>query len=283
MEFQNKVVVVTGGASGIGLALATRFVQEGARVITSDRNAELGASQAQSIGARFFAADMSQEEGVRALIEDVLAQEGRIDLFCSNAGVAQGEGPETPDRVWDLVHRINVMSHVWAARHLLPHFLERGEGYFLNTASAAGLLTELHSAPYAVTKHAALAFAEWLAISYGDRGVKVACLCPEGVWTPMIENAPILQRTAITTDVLADRTLEVLRRDGFLITTHDTTLKGFQYKAADYDSWVGHMRGLRVKAMALYNAHQASAAATGAASTSAAATGNNAPRTEGHE
>ncbi len=129
--------------------------------------------------------------------------------------------------------------------------LERGEGYLLNTASAAGLLTELHSAPYAVTKHAALAFAEWLAITYGDRGIKVSCLCPEGVWTPMIENAPLLQQTAVTTEVLVEAVLDALRQDKFLITTHPTTLQSFQNKAQDYDTWIGKMRRLRTKAMSL--------------------------------
>lgn len=250
MDFNGKVIVVTGAASGIGLALATRFVKEGARVIASDRNPD-GAVRAQEIGARFIAADISQEEGVKGIIDDVLAQEGHIDLFCSNAGIAIGAGPETEDRHWDLINRINVMSHVWAARHLLPHFLSRGQGYFLNTASAAGLLTELHSAPYAVTKHAALAFAEWLAVTYGDRGIKVSALCPEGVWTPMIENAPILQQTAISTDELVEKTLEVLRRESFLVVTHATTLPSFQNKASNYDEWLSKLRPLRRKAMAL--------------------------------
>lgn len=255
MDFPNKIIVVTGSASGIGLALATRFAREGATVIASDLNAEVGAQKAAEIGARFVPANVGREEDIQALVENVLGQEGRIDLFCSNAGIAIGEGPETPDKQWDLIHRVNVMSHVWAARHVLPHMLERGAGHLLNTASAAGLLTELHSAPYAVTKHAALAFAEWLAITYGDRGIKVSCLCPEGVWTPMIQNAPILQQTAITTDELVDKTLEVLRRDGFLITTHPTTLQSFQNKAQDYDGWIGKMRRLREKAMALLAAH----------------------------
>ncbi|MFC3862351.1 SDR family NAD(P)-dependent oxidoreductase [Deinococcus antarcticus] len=250
MDFNGKVIVVTGAASGIGLALATRFVKEGARVIASDRNPD-GAVRAQEIGARFIAADISHEEGVKGIIDDVLAQEGHIDLFCSNAGIAIGAGPETPDKQWDLINRINVMSHVWAARHLLPHFLSRGQGYFLNTASAAGLLTELHSAPYAVTKHAALAFAEWLAVTYGDRGIKVSALCPEGVWTPMIENAPILQQTAISTDELVEKTLEVLRRESFLVVTHATTLPSFQNKAGNYDEWLSKLRHLRRKAMAL--------------------------------
>lgn len=251
MELQGKVVVVTGAASGIGLALAQRFVREGARVVAADRNAELGLPKAKEMGARFVTADVSQEMGVKGLIDDVLAQEGHIDLFCSNAGIAVGAGPETPDKVWELIQNVNVMSHVWAARHLIPHFLERGSGYFLNTASAAGILTELHSAPYAVTKHAALAFAEWLAVTYRDRGIRVSCLCPEGVWTPMIQNAPILQKTAITTDELVEKTLAVLHAETFLITTHETTLRGFQNKASNYDDWIGKMSHLRTKAMAL--------------------------------
>ncbi|MFC4455027.1 SDR family oxidoreductase [Deinococcus sonorensis] len=248
---QGRVIVVTGAASGIGLALATRFAQLGGRVVAADLNAEMGAQKAAEIGARFVPVNVLKEEDIQRLIEDVEAQEGPIDLFCSNAGIAVGEGPETPDRIWQRIHEINVMSHVWAARHLVPRMLERGEGYLLNTASAAGLLTELHSAPYAVTKHAALAFAEWLDITYRDRGIRVSCLCPEGVWTPMIENAPFLQQTAISTDQLADAVVAALAEERFLITTHPTTLKGFQYKAADYQGWLGMMRKMRVKAMAL--------------------------------
>ncbi|EYB69104.1 short-chain dehydrogenase/reductase SDR [Deinococcus phoenicis] len=270
MDFQNKVIVVTGAASGIGLALATRFVQEGATVIASDRNVEGGEAQAAQIGARFVPADVSQEEGVVNLIADVLGREGRIDLFCSNAGIAVGAGPDTENRVWDLIYRVNVLSHVWAARHLLPHYLERGEGYFLNTASAAGLLTELHSAPYAVTKHGALAFAEWLAITYADRGIKVSALCPEGVQTPMIQNAPILQQTAISTDELVDVTLQALREERFLITTHPTTLAGFQLKGQDYGTWIGKMTKLRGRAMALLEGQQK------------VFPEGEAPRTEGH-
>ena len=251
MQIKGKVVVVTGSASGIGLALVQRFVKEGAKVIASDLNAELGAQKAAEVGVRFVAANVAQEADIVRLIDNVYATEGPIDLFCSNAGIAIGAGPETLDKHWQLIHDVNVMSHVWAARHLVPRMIERGEGYLLNTASAAGLLTELHSAPYAVTKHAALAFAEWLAITYGDQGIKVSCLCPEGVWTPMIANAPILQQTAVTTDFLADKVMEALVAEQFLITTHPTTLVGFAQKASNYDVWISKMKHLRKKAMAL--------------------------------
>ena len=279
MEFKGKIIVVTGAASGIGLALTQRFVQEGATVIASDLKAEAGAEKAAEAGARFVQADVGQEADVVRLIDDVLGNEGNIDLFCSNAGIAIGAGPETLDKHWDLIHRVNVMSHVWAARKLLPHYLERGEGYFLNTASAAGLLTELHSAPYAVTKHAALAFAEWLGITYRNRGIFVSALCPEGVWTPMIENAPILQQTAITTDELVEKTLAALRENRFLITTHEATLPAAQLRASDNEKWMGKMVRLREKAMGLLVGHEAFGG--GAAAKAEAAQTAEAPRTEG--
>jgi NAD(P)-dependent dehydrogenase (short-subunit alcohol dehydrogenase family) len=257
VDINNKIVVVTGSASGIGLALAARFKNEGATVVASDLNAELGAQKAAEIGVRFVPANVAHEADIVRLIDDVYAHEGPVDLFCSNAGIAIGAGPETLDGSWQLIYDVNVMSHVWAARHLLPRMLERSEGYLLNTASAAGLLTELHSAPYAVTKHAALAFAEWLAVTYGDRGIKVSCLCPEGVWTPMIENAPILQQTAVSTDFLCDKVMEALAAEQFLITTHPTTLQGSLQKASNYDTWISKMRHLRKKAMALLEQGQA--------------------------
>ncbi|GGK17643.1 short-chain dehydrogenase [Deinococcus malanensis] len=244
MTFQARVVVVTGSASGIGLALATRFAEEGAVVVASDLNAEQGALRAADIGARFVPADVGQEAGVQGLIQNVLATEGRIDVFCSNAGIAVGNGLEPLDRLWDLSWRVNVMSHVWAARHLLPHMLERGEGTLLNTVSAAGLLTEVHSAPYAVTKHEAMAFAEWLAITYGDRGIQVAALCPEWVQTPLIENAPHLQEAAISAEEVARAALDGLQQGQFLITTHPMTLKAFQSRANTHDRWLGRVRML---------------------------------------
>ncbi len=251
MELDGKVVVVTGAASGIGLALAQRFVALGATVVASDLNAELGAQKAAEIGARFVAANVAKEEAVAALVQDVLGHEGRVDLFCSNAGIAVDGGVDAPDSQWDLIQRVNVMAHVWAARHLLPHYLERGSGYFLNTASAAGLLTELHSAPYAVTKHAAVAFAEWLSITYADRGVRVSCLCPEFVQTPMIENAgadwDAIRAHAITVEAVADAVVEALREERFLVLTHPTTLPAFQARAMDHERWLKSMRGYRAK------------------------------------
>ncbi|MFC4425079.1 SDR family NAD(P)-dependent oxidoreductase [Deinococcus navajonensis] len=244
MELRNKVAVVTGAASGIGLALATRLRDEGAAVVASDLNEERGAAEAARLGVRFVAADVGQDAGVQGLIDNVLGQEGRIDLFCSNAGLAVGHGLEPLDRLWDLSFRVNVMSHVWAARHVLPHMLERGEGALLQTVSAAGLLTEVHSAPYAVTKHEAMAFAEWLAITYGDRGIQVSALCPEWVQTPLIEHAPHLQATAISAGDVAQAAVDGLRRGDFLITTHPMTLKAFKSRATTHDRWLGRVRQL---------------------------------------
>lgn len=251
MKLAGKVAVVTGAASGIGLALATRFLKEGMTVVASDLNAELGGRRAGEIGARFVAANVAREEDVAGLIQDVLDHEGRIDLFCSNAGIAVDGGVDAPNKQWQLIYDVNVMAHVYAARHVLPHMLGRGEGYLLSTASAAGLLTEVHSAPYAVTKHAALAFAEWLSVTYRDQGIRVSCLCPEGVWTPMIENAKSLQKTAIQPEEVADIVVRALGEERFLITTHPTTLPAFQLRAQDYEEWLARMRAHRTKALAM--------------------------------
>lgn len=244
MDLNGKTIVVTGAASGIGLALAERFVQEGAAVVASDLNAERGAAEADRIGARFVPADVGREEGVQALIEAVLAHEGQVDVLCSNAGLAVGNGLEPSDALWDLSWRVNVMSHVWGARHVLPHMLARGTGAMLQTVSAAGLLTEVHSAPYAVTKHEALAFAEWLAITYGDQGIHVAALCPEWVQTPLIGQAPHLQAGAIAPEQVADAAVQGLRAGEFLITTHAMTRRAFQARANTHDRWLGRVRDL---------------------------------------
>src|SRR6476659_3614552 len=195
MELTDRVAVVTGGASGIGRALAWRLAEEGARgVVVADLNAAGAQAVATEIGERALGVgcDVADEAQVIDLVARAQAAFGPVELFCANAGVAVGTDVETPEEVWDLALGVNVRAHVHAAKALLPGWLERGEGYFLTTASAAGLLTQIGSAPYAVTKHAALAFAEWLSVTYGDRGVKVSCLCPMGVNTPMLHGG-ILQ------------------------------------------------------------------------------------------
>src|SRR3954447_26615216 len=189
MELAGKVAIVTGGASGIGRGMAERFAAEGAKaVIVADMNGDGTRAVADGIGATAtgVALDVSDEQAVAALVHDTEERHGPIDLFASNAGIAIFGGEEVPDDGWDQIWHVNVMAHIYAARHVLPSMLARGEGYLLNTASAAGLLTNLGAAPYAVTKHAAVALAEWLAITHGDAGIKVSCLCPQGVNTPML-------------------------------------------------------------------------------------------------
>src|SRR5438309_3079683 len=189
MELADKVVIVTGGGSGIGAALSRRFVAEGARgVAVADVEGGKAAAVAGELGDRAMAVttDVSVGADVVRLVEQTTDRWGPVDLFCSNAGIAVGGGVEAPDDQWQRIWEVNLMAHVYAARAVLPAMLSRGEGYLLNTASAAGLLTNLGAAPYTVTKHAAVALAEWLAITHGDAGIKVSCLCPQGVRTPML-------------------------------------------------------------------------------------------------
>ncbi|MCX4781627.1 SDR family oxidoreductase [Streptomyces sp. NBC_01264] len=245
MQLKNKNVVVTGAASGIGLGLAARFVTEGARVVMSDLATSAGADRAKEIGARFVAADVSRESDIAALVDDVLTHEGHIDLFCSNAGIATRMDALADDSTWERIIDVNLNGQIRAARHVLPHMLERGEGYLLNTASAAGLLTELESVGYATTKHASVGFSEWLAFTYRDRGIGVSVLCPEGVHTPMAEQAPYLLHNAITVEDVADTVVEALRTERFMITTHASTLERFRLKAVDYEGYINALVGRR--------------------------------------
>ncbi len=187
MNVKDKVAVVTGGAQGIGLALCTRFAREGALVVLSDLSQEACERQAAPIGALPVAADVGREEDIANLVSAAVDRFGRIDLFVSNAGIAVDGGIDTPNDGWRKIIDVNLMSEIFAARHAIPHMLERGSGYLLNVASAAGLLVIPDTVSYTVTKHAAIGFTEWLAVMYGDRGIGVSVLCPAAVRTAILE------------------------------------------------------------------------------------------------
>jgi NAD(P)-dependent dehydrogenase (short-subunit alcohol dehydrogenase family) len=255
MELAGKVIVVTGGASGIGRGLAERFAREGARaIVVADRDGEGAESVARSVndivGAQRACAvpvDVAAEEDMQRLVRSSIELFGGIDLFCSNAGIFVAGGEEVPDAEWRRIFDVNVMAHVYAARAVVPTMLARGSGYFLCTVSAAGLLSQIGSAPYAVTKHAALAFAEWLAITHGARGLTVSCLCPQGVRTGMLNESSgpsFLLEGALTPEEVADATVQGLRDERFLILPHPEVASYFQRKAADYDRWLRGMRRL---------------------------------------
>jgi NAD(P)-dependent dehydrogenase (short-subunit alcohol dehydrogenase family) len=252
MELADKVVVVTGAANGIGRALARRFAAEGARgVVVSDRDAEGARAVAGGIGddrALAITTDVSVEADVQELVRRTEDRFGPIDLFCSNAGIATSGGVEASNEAWQQIWDINVMAHVYAARAVLPGMLARGEGYLLHTASAAGLLTQIGSAPYAVTKHAAVAFAEWLAITHGDQGITVSCLCPQGVRTNMLgDGGALLGPTAIEPEQVADAVVDGLRSEQFLILPHPEVREYFRRKGDDYDRWLNGMRRLQTR------------------------------------
>jgi NAD(P)-dependent dehydrogenase (short-subunit alcohol dehydrogenase family) len=243
-------VVVTGGGSGIGAALARRFAAEGARIVVNDLDAAAAAAVATSCGAVAVPGDAASEAGVAALISSATAALGHIDLYCANAGIARAGGADASEADWADSWQVNVMAHVRAARRLLPGWLERGEGHLLCTVSAAGLLTMLGSAPYSVTKHAALAFAEWLAASYSHRGVTVQALCPQGVRTPLLDaSGPVgqalLGEAAISPEAVADAVLAGLADGRFLILPHPEVAQLYSRRATDPDRWLGGMNRLQ--------------------------------------
>jgi NAD(P)-dependent dehydrogenase (short-subunit alcohol dehydrogenase family) len=265
MELRDRICVVTGGASGIGRALCHRFAAEGARaVVVVDRDADGTVATAESIGAVAtpMTADVTVEADIEAVVERTEEEIGPIDLFVSNAGVLGLGGIELPDDTWDLVWKVNVLAHLFAARALVPRMLERGGGYLLSTASAAGLLTQPGDAPYSVTKHAAVALAEWLSMTYGDRGIGVSCLCPMAVATAMLGLAPDAGDAAEPPDELsaaagaaavqgilppravADAVVEGLREERFLILPHPEVATFEQRRASDRDRWLAGMRRL---------------------------------------
>jgi NAD(P)-dependent dehydrogenase (short-subunit alcohol dehydrogenase family) len=242
--------VVTGGGSGIGRALANRLAAAGAQVVVNDRDPAAARAVAAETGGLAAPADMSSEEGVRSLISAARDHLGDIDIYCSNAGVAAGTGADSPDAVWQQSWDVNVMAHVWAARELLPGWLARGRGRFVVTASAAGLLTMLGAAPYSVTKHAAVGFAEWLAASYGYRGLQVHCICPQGVRTGMLAASGragnvVLQEAAIEPDMVANALWDGMTDGRFLILPHPEVAGYYALRAGDTDRWLRGMGRLQ--------------------------------------
>jgi NAD(P)-dependent dehydrogenase (short-subunit alcohol dehydrogenase family) len=254
VELTDRTVVITGAGSGIGRALAERFAAEAPRaLILADLNGDAVHAVAESLGENAHAVqvDVGREHEVRALVDRAREIAGPIDLFCSNAGVpGPGGGPEAADEEWDRAWRINVMAHVWAARALLPEMLERGDGYLLSTASAAGILTQVGALVYSVTKHAAVAVAEWLSITYRDGGIKVSCLCPLGVRTPMLDEAlgdtiggaALLRDELLEPSEVAEAVLAGIREERFLIFPHPQVAKYMAFKAADNERWHAAMR-----------------------------------------
>jgi NAD(P)-dependent dehydrogenase (short-subunit alcohol dehydrogenase family) len=245
-------VVITGGGGGIGGALARRFAAEGARLIIADLDGDAAGRVAAEVGGLAVAGDAATESGVERLIGVAKAELETIELFCANAGIAPQGGPETPEDVWARGWDINVMAHVRAARLLLPDWMAAGRGHFLATVSAAGLLTTLGSAPYAVTKHGALAFAEWLSATYRHRGIKVQAICPQGVRTNMLaETGPagqlIMGASAIEPEQVADEVMKAIDDGRFLVLPHPEVAGYYVTRAAETDRWLKGMNRLQQK------------------------------------
>jgi NAD(P)-dependent dehydrogenase (short-subunit alcohol dehydrogenase family) len=256
MELRDKVIAVTGGANGIGKALCERFANEGARGVCVVDLDEPGAhAVAQSIGGISMRCDVSDEAQIKHVIAETERHFGQpIDLFCSNAGIFftdnGGMATGASNDQWQKIWQVNVMAHVYAARALLPGMIARGSGYFLNTASAAGLLSQIGSATYSVTKHAAVAFAESLAITHGDQGIGVSVLCPQGVHTKMTAgqgDTPQANDGMLQPEDVAQCVVEALAEKRFMILPHPQVREYFQNKATNYDRWVGGMRKFRRK------------------------------------
>jgi len=263
MKLDGRVAIVTGGASGIGSALAAAAVAARARVVVADLDAG-GAERAAAAlgdGALAWGCDVTDEAALRDLIEAAERELGPVDVFFANAGIANGPGLGRSEGEWTRAIDVNLMAHVRAATLLVPRWLERGGGYFVATASAAGLLTQVGSAPYAVTKHAAVAFAEWLSVTYGDRGIRVSCICPMGVRTPMLDGGlgaegpdeDLAVRTVaaagavLEPEVVAAQTLAAIAEERFLVLPHPEVLEYFRRKGADYERWLRGMRRLQAE------------------------------------
>jgi NAD(P)-dependent dehydrogenase (short-subunit alcohol dehydrogenase family) len=257
MELADKHVVVTGGGNGIGRALCRRFASEGARaIVVADLDGDGAKAVADEIGGTAVRVDVSVEDEVSSLVENAIEANGPIDLFCANAGIITNGGLDDSNDVWDRIIGVNLLAHVYAARALIPAWVARSEGYLLHTASAAGLLTGIGQLPYSVTKHGVVALAEWLSITYGDAGVKVSCLCPQGVRTNMLmaggeDDSNFLLPGSKAPEEVAEVVVEGLRDERFLILPHPEVAEYFQRKAGDYDRWLRGMRRMQAAVAAL--------------------------------
>ncbi len=252
MQLKDKVIVVTGGGSGIGAAMARRFAQESTKaIVVADLNLANAEAVAAEVGGVARKVNVASEAEIKALIEATEKEQGPIDLFCSNAGIGLGRGLETSNEDWDTILGVNVMAHVYAARHLVPKMVARGGGYLLNTASAAGLLSQIGSVTYAVTKHAAVSLAEWISITHGNEGIRVSVLCPQAVDTPMIAGTDAGGVAGVdgimSPEAVADVVVAGLAEEKFLILPHPSVREYIQRKAGDYDRWLGGMRKLQAR------------------------------------
>ena len=252
MEVENKRVIITGSANGIGSSLSCAFKDRNVEsMILVDLDEFNNTKLSNEVGGIPYKADVGSEDDIIKLVEFAKQEMGGIDIFCSNAGISGAGGLlNTSNEDWSNIWNVNVMSHIHAAKHTLPIMLEQGSGYFMNTASAAGLLTQLGAAGYSVTKSAAVSFAEWLKITYGERGIGVSCLCPQGVRTPMVEDAPEIVGSLVSIDgllepdVVANEVIECIEKDQFLITPHPEVLEYMKIKASDPDRWINGMQSL---------------------------------------
>ncbi len=251
MDLNRRVAAITGAGAGIGRGLAERFHREGAIVVVSDKDLAAAEEVAHPLDAVAIPCDVARPEHFDRLVNHTIDWYGRIDLFISNAGVTTSGGFDVSDDEWLWNWQINVMSHVNASRHVIPQMLRQGDGYFLTTASAAGLLTEVGSAPYSVTKHGTVAFTEWLAVNYQRKGIRCSCLCPAGVDTGFLDHSdPIhrfLHQTSVTVEQVADCVVEGIRDERFLILPHPEVGEFFAFKGQDYDRYLRNFSRLHDK------------------------------------
>ena len=256
MKISGKVCVVTGAASGIGKALAMRFAKEGARgVVCADLNETDARATAATVGGLGVRCDVAQEGDMNTLVLAALERYGAVDVFCSNAGIIGRHGLDASLKEWRRTMDVNFMAHVLAARAVIPVMLKQRSGYIVATASAAGLLMQVDSATYTVSKHAAVAFAEWLSVNYAERGIKVSCLCPQGVRTPMLlgptgDRKSFLSKGSVSAEDVAGKVVEAMEAERFLVLPHPEVAEYEQRKAADRDRWLKGMRRLRAAILA---------------------------------